>query len=254
MFSLIHAWQNFDFEQLPRLLPGDEHLTGREDSIADFSSYEDFVASPDFGGQSSRFHLNLVPQPFIGNLSQASIFILLLNPGFSPGDYYALQSAPAYKEAIRRNLQQSNADDLYPFFFLDPQFAWTAGGRWWQARFRSIAEALMGKFSCTLQQAFQHISRHTACLEMYPYHSQSFRKPKGELRSTSLVRGYASEILLPRAERDDALLIVTRQVAAWQLPEHRNIITYSAGEARGAHISTNTSGGKAILERLLALS
>jgi hypothetical protein len=253
MSPLIQAWQSFAFDQFPRILPGDEHLIRPSTKIADYHSFEEFAGSEDFGEQSTKFHLNLLPQPFVGNLSQASIYILLLNPGFSPGDYYALQSAPEYIAAIKRNLRQANAADAYPFFFLDPRFAWTAGGRWWQARFRSIAEAIAKQRSCSWQLAYQHISRHTACLEMYPYHSQSFKEPKVALKSTVLIRQYVAEELLPRAISGDALLVVTRQTKAWQLPTHPNIITYSAGEARGAHITTKTAGGTRMLQKLLAL-
>lgn len=258
MHDLIHAWQEFSFTKLPRLLPGDEQLAARLSRVADYQNYEDFVASADFGSSSPKFHLNLFPQPFIGNLTQATIFVLLLNPGFSAGDYYALQHTPAYATAIQRNLTQQNGADAYPFFFLDPQFAWTAGGQWWQARFRSLTQELVDKADLSWQQALKHISRHVACLELYPYHSQHFSQPKIPLASTKLVRRYVTEVLVPRAIDGHALLVATRQAATWQLPKtaHPNIISYNAGQARGAHLTMNTNGGAAIIQRLkeLALS
>ncbi|WP_226164035.1 hypothetical protein [Hymenobacter terricola] len=252
---LVKAWQDFSPSRFPRILPGDQQLINHGNRLLDYRSYDAFVKSEDFGGQSTKFHLSLLPQPFVGNLAQASIFILLLNPGFSAGDYYALHHTPAYAAAIKRNLGQQNGADPYPFFFLDPQFAWTAGGQWWQARFRSIAEELVKRNGFSLQEALQHISQHVACLEMYPYHSQSFKEPRGNLESKTLVCQYVKEELVPRAIAGNALIVATRRAAEWQLPtrQNRNIIAYTAGQARGAHLTMNTNGGRAIMQRLQLL-
>jgi hypothetical protein len=43
----------------------------------------DYCASHD-----RRLHLGLLPQPFFGDLRRASIYVLLLNPGLGPDDYY----------------------------------------------------------------------------------------------------------------------------------------------------------------------
>lgn len=262
MHSLIEAWQEFyQTKAPPYLLDGDRHLSDQEDRVAQCKSYEEFVKSDDFGSQSTKFHLNLLPQPFIGNLEKASIFLLFLNPGFSPGDYYAVQHVPGYAAAIARNLTQTNGADPYPFFFLDPQLAWTAGGAWWQKKLRSIGEQLVEVAGCPgefrLQEAFQLISQHLACVEMYPYHSQSFKQPKN-LKSKELVCAYVKDVLVPKAEKGEALIVATRQVKAWPLPpsEHPNIIAFGGAQARGAHLTVDAEGkggGAAILERLKPL-
>lgn len=256
MHPLITAWQRFTPDVFPRLLPGDTHLATQASRVLTYPSYEDFITSPHFGeNASTRFHLGLLPQPFVGNLAQASVFILLLNPGFNAGDYYALHHSPAYAEAIKRNLSQQNGGDDFPFFFLNPQFAWTAGGRWWQARLHSIAAELSRQNNIQLQDALQHMSRHLACLEMFPYHSSSFSPPKVALESKRLVCQYVQQVLVPRALQADALIVATRQAAAWSLPARPSpdIICYGAGQARGAHLTLNTEGERAILRRLQVL-
>ncbi|SFQ48857.1 hypothetical protein [Hymenobacter arizonensis] len=253
MHPLITTWQRFSPTRFPRLLPEDKQLANQPGRALIYRSYENFITSADFGNTDcTQFHLGLLPQPFIGNLSKASIFILMLNPGFSVGDYYALQHSSAYASAIKRNLSQQNESDDFPFFFLDPQFAWTAGGQWWQTKLHSIATELMRLNVIKLPEALQHISQHVACLEMFPYHSRSFSPLKIELESKKLVCQYVKEVLVPRTQQGDALLVATRQAAAWPLPQrsNRNIITYNAGQARGAHLTMNTPGGQAILERL----
>ncbi|AMJ65660.1 hypothetical protein AXW84_09640 [Hymenobacter sp. PAMC 26628] len=180
----------------------------------------------------------------------------MLNPGFSPGDYYALEKEPEYAAAIERNLAQQNAADSYPFFFLNPQFAWTAGGQWWRSKFRAIAEELARRTNIPLQQAFQRISRHVACLEMYPYHSQGFKKPGFKLKSKELMCQYVKDVIVPRAQSKEALIIAMRQAKAWALPkDSKNIISFGAVQARGAHLTLNEQGGGlAIVERLQGLS
>ena len=59
----------------------------------------DFAAPGD-----NRLHLGLVPQPFIGDLRRASIFVLLLNPGLSPSDYYGEYQVPSFRRALLANL------------------------------------------------------------------------------------------------------------------------------------------------------
>jgi hypothetical protein len=256
MHPLLTAWQNFSPTRFPRLISGDNHLANQIGRVLTYRSYEKFTASDDFGNKDcTQFHLGLLPQPFVGNLSKASIFILMLNPGFSVGDYYALHHSPAYAAAIKRNLSQQNESDEFPFFFLDPQFAWTSGGQWWQSRLHSIAAELMRLNGITLQQALRHISQHVACLEMFPYHSRSFSALKIELESKNLVCQYVEEVLVPRTRQGDALLIATRQAAAWPLPQrsNRNMIAFTAGQARGAHLTMNTEGGKAMLQLLQKL-
>jgi hypothetical protein len=256
MHQLINAWRNFPPHVFPRLLPEDKEMVNQTDRVLIYRSYEKFITNSHFGDKAStQFHLGLLPQPFVGNLSKASIFILLLNPGLSAGDYYALHHSRAYADAIKRNLSQENEADDFPFFFLNPQFSWTPGGQWWQSRMHSIAAELMRLNGISLQQALRHMSPHIACLEMFPYHSRNFKSLKIELESKKLVCQYVEDVLVPRTRQGTALVIATRQAAAWPLPQrsNRNIIAYNAGQARGAHLTMNTSGGQEILQRLQKL-
>lgn len=60
------------------------------------------------------------------------------------------------------------------------------------------------------------------------------------------------ETLVPRANRGEAVIVVSRQAATWGLDELSDaIVCYSNTEARGAHLTQNTRGGKLILNRLL---
>ena len=45
------------------------------------------------------------------------------------------------------------------------------------------------------------------------------------------------DTVVPRVRSGKAILIVTRQAKAWDLPRHRGIICYSGQQARAAHLS-----------------
>ena len=56
---------------------------------------------------------------------------------------------------------------------------------------------------------------------------------------------------MPRVQGGDAVAIALRKVKEWDLPEHSGVIRYEGGQARSAHLTPNSPGGKAIVEHLL---
>jgi hypothetical protein len=56
--------------------------------------------------------------------------------------------------------------------------------------------------------------------------------------------------LLPKARDGKVIIVVTRSVKNWQLPQHKNIISYEGGETRSAHLTLKSRGGKAIANHL----
>ena len=61
---------------------------------------------------------------------------------------------------------------------------------------------------------------------------------------------FVHAVLVPRAKRDEALIIVARGVKQWKLPDHDNIIKYERNEGRSAHLTLESEAGKAIARRL----
>lgn len=198
-------------------------------------------------------HLGLVPIPYIGNLRRASVFILMLNPGFSPGNYYAEQYSAEYRETLKRNLYQENSNDRYPFFALDPRFAWHPGFQYWHRRLRGLARALALKDDIDYQDALAVLSKHIACLEYVPYYSKSFGLPipiQRKLSSIRAIKEYVHEYLVSRARMGHATIIVTRSAKKWEIQQQENIIVYEGSESRAASLSLNSRGGRAIAASL----
>jgi len=50
--------------------------------------FKRFIRSERFGDfEDRRFHLSLLPMPYVGDLERADIFLLTLNPGCKVSDY-----------------------------------------------------------------------------------------------------------------------------------------------------------------------
>src|SRR4051794_21540448 len=95
--ELIAQWQDCPLASPPFVLPGDSEVVDASAFTAfrhpDYS-YTEFVESPAFASPGIRHHLGLIPIPYVGDIQRAVIYVLLLNPGFSPDDYFGEERVP----------------------------------------------------------------------------------------------------------------------------------------------------------------
>ena len=258
MHRLMQQWGKWSPDKPPFILRADEEVLASARSLAFtaplYTNWEDVYSQPELGAPGDRkIQLGLIPHPFCGDIQNAEIYILMLNPGYGPQDYFAELEVPAYREAAINNVRQELNDEDYPFYMLNPKFSWSSGFVWWHKKFSLVIESVSRNTGMSYADARKHLSRKIASIELVPYHSTSFHDPAGwtkKLESAKLARDFVNEYVLPKVEKDEAILIVTRQVREWNLPEHKNITVYSAGEARSAHLSPSSRGGAAIIERL----
>jgi hypothetical protein len=100
------------------------------------------------------------------------------------------------------------------------------------------------------EDARKHFAKLMACLELVPYHSVSYGLSdgiRGKLSSVKIACQYVQEVLRPRAEAGEILIVVTRHSAKWGLPESSHVITYLGSETRAAYLTPNSRGGKRIV-------
>jgi hypothetical protein len=245
MHHLIELWRKCPLDNPPFILPGDENYLDKNDFYV-FRSLEEYTSSDAFGLKNDpRLHLGLIPVPYIGNLEKASIFILMLNPGFSHGDYFAEYNIAEYREAIIGNLRQSSFSA-----FLNPHFAWQAGFEYWQKRLHEIVDLIAKNFHYSYQDALSLAEKNIACLELFPYHSKNFKAPEKMacMPSVQAIKDFVHEIVIPKVYADEAIAIVTRGVNRWNLLKHENIIFYKGGEPRAAYLTKESK--EAIFKRL----
>lgn len=253
--DLLKSWAAWAPTSTPYVLDADRTILLSDQSLRSTvvtNSWKDAIERHDFCAEDDpRLHLGVLPEPFTGNLGTASIFILLLNPGLGPTDYYGEYEVPAFREARLRNLRQEFTRDRLAFCMLDPQFAWHGGFQWWHGKLRAVIGELSKRHGVTFAAARHGLAKELASIELFPYHSATFnRRGKWlrDLRSVQLAREFVRDVVLPRVARREAIVIATRKVTEWGLPEAPGVIRYEAKHARGAHITPNSAGGAAILK------
>ena len=100
-------------------------------------------------------------------------------------------------------------------------------------------------------KARRRLSADIASIELVPYHSSSFRdygKWQRELKSVQLARDFVKKFVVKRVQSGRAIAIITRKANVWDLDSRSGVIVYSSGEARAAHMTPSSKGGRAILE------
>jgi hypothetical protein len=259
MSGLIDFWRSYDPKIPPFIHPEDSKNLGGMQRRFDFDVYnfDTFIASKRFGNSSdNRFHLSLLPTPYAGPISRADIVLLQLNPGFHYTDFYAEYRVPRFAEMKRRAIRQDLDDGDFPFIYLDPEWCWHAGFTYWEGKFRNILQQLAEKrFNHDYIAALRELSSRLLCLELVPYHSPSFHanmRMMLKLPSTKIMRDFVKNDIEPSALRGEKVLIVMRQARSWDIKSNSSkVFVYSRGEARGAHITTHSPPGIAVLNRLL---
>lgn len=104
-----------------------------------------------------------VPVPWVGSLTKARVIIVMLNPGFEPGQC----EEEVDRGALRRNLRQEPDCEM---FSLRKGAVDNNGGKYWRGIFKSFAQGNEDVFS---------ILRSKVCVvQLVPYHS---RQSPGDL-------------------------------------------------------------------------
>lgn len=250
--NLIKFWRDCPTDSKPLAHPQDLDAWKKTGSMlpeAIPQNFESFIADPKF--DDPRMHLNLLPQPYAGDLRKAEIFVLLLNPGLGYTDYWGESRMKSFRRRLENNLRQDLEGMEFPFLWLDPEFCWHGGFVWWEKKLRDvIREIAKERFNGSHIDAMRDLSKRIASLELLPYHSFSFGAHKliQQLPSVKVMQEFVGERLALEAKLQKKTLIVTRQQNAWSLPANEtNIIIYQGGHTRGASLSKNSQGGKAIL-------
>ena len=202
------------------------------------NSYADYVRAFREDRLSPKaLHLSLLPQPYHGDFGNAEVIVLLTNPGLHPSDYFAEDIDPQFRQSIVGTIRQ----EMRSHMFLDPKWAWTSGFTWWEKKLRGVAQIVAREqFRGNYSRALADLAERVASLELVPYHSASFSRA-AELASTKAVRKFAQEASIDRT------IVVTRAVKDWGITNGPNVISYDAGQARGASLGPKSLGGRAIL-------
>jgi hypothetical protein len=254
--DLISFWASYDPTEAPFVPEADLDVLGSERSRSasvTLSGWREAIAQENFCRPGDRrLHLGLLPMPFVGDLRRATTYLLLLNPGLSPSDYYGEYEVPAYRDALLRNLRQEQ-HTTEPFVFLDPQFAWHSGFRWWHRKLAGLITHLSEAWKVNFAEARSRVGSRVAAIEMVPYHSESFKDAGSwvrDLPSARAARAFVRDTVMRRVRAGEAAVVVTRQAEHWGIAEEGGVVVYRGAEAQGAHLTPKSKGGQAILDHL----
>lgn len=248
--NLIQVWKRYK-PKLPYVLPDDESIMKKQQCSIEV--WKDQIRKTDFLDPKNNdlFQLGYLPVPFAGNLKKASIFILMLNPGFGPADSYAEGHSRKFNKALRECLNQTSK--AY-FYALDPQFSWTGAFYYWHKKLEKLILKIATIKGTSFSEARRFLADHLACIEMVPYHSGSFNssgKLLDHLHSANLAKNFVRKNLYKKAANGEILIVVTRKIDSWGLrPIKNKVVNYTGGEARGAHLTPSSKGGGAIIDFL----
>lgn len=146
-----------------------------------------------------NLRVELLPQPYFGNIASAKVFCLLLNPGCARTEDNVELDCQKLQQALRDNLNPATSRLVH----LDDEFDWTSGGRWFRQKLLNPL-ARCGVTSEDLHHNF-------AVIEYFPYHSATFDvKLNRPLES----QRYGFEIVR-QAIADNAIILLMRGKEMW---------------------------------------
>jgi len=263
--ALIQFWREFNAPPTdPQIHPQDREffaqhglLAGVEEKLKQRVTFDSFTKDQEhFQPESPDFHFWLTPIPYVGNLGEAEVVILMLNWGLDYTCYHAEEQPRFRDEVLLPNLRQEAFDKSYPFFCLNPGYCWYGGFEYWEKRFRKMIRKLVegGKADSYLD-GLQKFSQRIAVLQMIPYTSWTFGSQHEKLITESRKKGNTRGIL-PSAQRAreaaQALknagksLIVVRRSQWWNVSGGTRVLLYKGSEGRGGYF---TSAAKKLLSK-----
>jgi hypothetical protein len=149
-----------------------------------------------------------------------------------------------------QNAASKSKEREISFCLLGSEMCWRPGFVWWEKKLREVIGCIAEAKNVSYAEAMQSLSQRLAVVELVPYHSGSFKAHKiiETLPSVQASRIYVRNTLLPKARRNDAVIIITLKIKAWGI-RGGNVVLYEGGETRGASMSVKSKGGRAILKR-----
>lgn len=222
---------------------------GRIDSYSDNQE-----ASHDSNLKASRLNLGLLPYPFIGDLQNARIFVLMANPNAKPSDEYG---GGWRKDKHIANLRQDFNGMELPFEALSRQtnakkYYSNVKDYYWYGRLRLTIERIGKVKGLSREDAIELVAKDLAVIQRSPYWSTGFVDGVEKLPSARLAMEYVRTEVVRRVEEENATLIVARRVRDWN---QRNCLSdklkgnerFIDEANRWGSLNPNTPGGKAIL-------
>lgn len=175
-----------------------------------------------------KLQLNVYPQHFVGDIDNAEIIILSLNPGYSTEYYDAYKNSinkngTKYEQTIKENLEMEK-----PFFHAF-ELANESDLGYWGNKMKCWVEDYDKKDNEELIESLKKITKDIALAEFFPYHSISYNGMYDKLgkgtspNSNRKIKDYlpTQKFLFEKIKKriddknDEVIIILTRSFAKW---------------------------------------
>lgn len=259
MSSIIEYWRQLEINNNGQELihPEDSQILENINRVnLDFANY--IENCDNLFGDNFQLHTGLVPVPYSGDVKNARIYLLMINPGFHHNDYYSENHCQNYREALIHSLRQENMNTDFPFHYLNPEFCHTSGGGYWFKKFNDIIIKLTNNVAnYTYEDSIRLISKNICTLELFPYHSINFGLSNQIINNCSSVhriRGLVNQLL--NGQRD-ILIECLRQPENWNLNgvnDNRLHILPSRLRQSASFKTTTGELGKRIYNKLIQIA
>ncbi|MFS9331263.1 hypothetical protein QM385_01460 [Streptococcus mitis] len=192
-----------------------------------------------------KLRLNVYPQHFVGDIDNAKIIILSLNPGYSTEYYDAYKNSTnkdgiKYEQTIKENLEMEQ-----PFFHAF-ELANESDLGYWGNKMKCWVgdhdekdnEKDKEKYNKKIIKSLKKITKNIALAEFFPYHSMSYNDMYDKLakgtspNSNRKIKDYlpTQKFLFRKIKKriddknDKVIIILTRSFAKWYeaIPELKN--------------------------------
>ena len=152
--------------------------------------------------ENHRIHTNIMPAPFMGNVLEAPVILLLLNPGYDEKeeqlDYYN-----HYRPYWENEIQHQESVPGLPLFCLDEEYC--NYSNYWQNKLKYLIKAT----------SKNKVAHNVALVQFFPYHSKKFKNIPKKISSEPLESQVYSFHLVKKAMDRNAIIILMRSRKEW---------------------------------------
>ena len=149
-----------------------------------------------------RLRLGLLPEPFVGSPRAARVLFLQLNPGFAGNEAY-WHHKPQYARMAVANLRHEASE--YPYYYLDPAWKRSPGGKWNRARLAAVLNEIGA-------DADSKVAKRLMSVEFVGYHSRSYSPIPVTLPSQ-----HYSFWLVRRAIARGSIVVIAKGERQWKI-------------------------------------
>ena len=144
-----------------------------------------------------HLHLDIQPTPYLGNLNDAEVVVLALNPGFRADDVVT------YHEPLfsKQNELTMHGKSNPAFFALDERLSESGAFVWWSRILKGLNEA---------GASYHTLAQKLMCIQYFPYHSVTY----SGLSRTIPSQEYSFK-LLREAIKQNKKIVVMRSEKLW---------------------------------------